>query len=44
MPSALSGQALTYAFPMNTMGLFTDYLRDRRKQNEITNEKKGIIG
>ncbi len=40
MPSALSGQALTNAFPINTMTLFADYLRDRRKQNEIKKSRK----
>jgi len=44
MPSTLSGQALTYAFPYEYYGPFTVYLRDRRKQNEIPNENKGIIG
>jgi hypothetical protein len=44
MPSALSGQALTYAFPTHTVRLLADYLRDRRKQNEIKKEQKGIIG
>jgi hypothetical protein len=44
MPSAFSGQALTHAFPMHTMRLLADYLGDKRKQNEIIKEQKGIIG
>jgi len=32
MISVLSGQALTYAFPMHTRGLLADYLRDRGEE------------